>query len=314
VKATIVRSGEASSLSANFQGKAITTDVTAAQVALWNEGRQSIKRDNVLRPVTIFTQDGSAILEATLRKSTRDVTQLTLNVDDAAKGRVQILWNILEHNDGGVIQLVYAGKTDVRIQADGIIEGQPQIRELQFGGRIKSPYEQYESERWDYRYLGYLLFLLTGLMILAIAGLRKAKKNERESLDDFFESQKVLQAALDRHIGILTDAIEFDKKSIEFLRKSLSMYKDDAEMRKKDEDRLNKYTEDMAEHERKIEQVEAEKAKEPLRTARVVARSKKYRMVLTGLQIASVVAAFILTLPATYLSFVASPLGPPFSF
>jgi hypothetical protein len=40
-------------------------------------------------------------------------------------------WKILEHNDGAVLQLIVAGPTSVTVKAEGVVEGQGQIMELE---------------------------------------------------------------------------------------------------------------------------------------------------------------------------------------
>ncbi|MFL6207529.1 MAG: hypothetical protein ACJ74W_01690 [Pyrinomonadaceae bacterium] len=126
-KTVVVQAGQASKLVVNFDNQVIGTDITAAQVAFWNQGKLSIRRDDVLKPIVIYTENNAPILEATLRKSSRDVVQISLSTDDLQKGRVPISWNILEHNDGGIIQLIYAGNPNVHINMDGVIEGQKNI-------------------------------------------------------------------------------------------------------------------------------------------------------------------------------------------
>lgn len=126
-KAVVVQTGQASKLAVSFDGKPVGTDITAAQIAIWNQGKLPIKKDDVLRPIVIDTENNAPILEATIRKSSRDVTHLALNIDELQKGRVSISWNILEQNDGGIIQLVYAGNPALKIYVDGIIEGQRSI-------------------------------------------------------------------------------------------------------------------------------------------------------------------------------------------
>jgi hypothetical protein len=126
-KAIVVKVGQASKLTTSYNNKVIDTDITAAQVALWNAGRKSIKVTDILKPVVIHTDNATPILEATIRKESREVVQLALNTDELQRGRASVSWNILEQNDGGVIQLIYAGDTDVNITIDGVVEGQPII-------------------------------------------------------------------------------------------------------------------------------------------------------------------------------------------
>jgi hypothetical protein len=147
VRAAVLQTGQASKLAATFDNQPVQSDITVAQVALWNEGRRAIKRTDVLKPIVISTENNVPILEATVRKSTRDVTELSLNTDDLQRGRVTVNWAILEQNDGGFVQLIYAGNQQVRIQVEGVVEGQPTLKSVEFTGKIKSPAEQYESER-----------------------------------------------------------------------------------------------------------------------------------------------------------------------
>lgn len=164
VKAVVIKTGQASRLTTSFDTKVVETDITAAQVAIWNQGEKSVKRDNILKPILIYTENNSPILEATLRKSSRDVVQLSLNTDELQKGRVSVSWNILEHNDGGVIQLIYAGDPSIKLKADGVVEGQGQIEQLEFSGRIKSPDEQYASGSQNVKNTG-KLFLILALIL-----------------------------------------------------------------------------------------------------------------------------------------------------
>jgi len=159
-KATLVHSGLASGLEVTFNKKPITTDVTAVQVAIWNDGELPIKKDNVLESVTLSTKPPVPILEASIRTISRRLIKLQLDQAQREEGRVRILWQILEHNDGGVIQLIHEGGSDIDIVAEGSIEGQSEIDKLKFSGKIISAKEQYEDFRKDW----ILLVRATGAM------------------------------------------------------------------------------------------------------------------------------------------------------
>jgi hypothetical protein len=77
-------------------------------------------------------------------------------------------WQILEAGDGCVVQIVYAGGPAVEVRGEGILEGQSQIRELRYGGTIRSPQEQLRAHRAD----KYFLFL--NLAAIAIFVTRTA--------------------------------------------------------------------------------------------------------------------------------------------
>jgi len=195
VRAAVLQTGQASKLAATFDNQPVQSDITVAQVALWNEGRRAIKRADILKPVVISTENNVPILEATVRKSTRDVTQLSLNTDELQRGRVTVNWAILEQNDGGFIQLIYAGNQQVRIQVEGVVEGQTTLKSVEFTGTIKSPAEQYESERRSSTagYFFAFAFMFTG----AAFGIRKAGNDRRFAISAASKRLKEAQYSLE---------------------------------------------------------------------------------------------------------------------
>jgi len=166
-KAVVVKAGQSSKLTVSFDNRVIGNDITAAQISLWNQGKLPIKRDDILKPITIYTENSVPILEATIRKTSRDVTQLSLNADEIKKGYVTISWNILEQNDGAAIQLIYAGDPSVHIYAGGIIEGQ---------GEIKSESTKHPPNSW-LNNLAYYGGLSLCLLALIVTWLKSGYKN-----------------------------------------------------------------------------------------------------------------------------------------
>jgi hypothetical protein len=50
---TIVRGGQSSDLRVHFKEKEVTSDVSSIQVEIWNNGKESIRGENILSPVTM---------------------------------------------------------------------------------------------------------------------------------------------------------------------------------------------------------------------------------------------------------------------
>lgn len=166
VKTIVVSTGESSELTIRFGESEVKENVTAAQVAFWNAGSESIRPENILEPFTI--QTGNApILEARILKRSREVIGLSLDRSELGQGQLGILWTILEQGDGGIVQVLYAGSEDVPVTARATIEGQPELDSLYFPGRILSQRDQYESqlrrEGGDFWF-----YLAGGLILLAI--------------------------------------------------------------------------------------------------------------------------------------------------
>jgi hypothetical protein len=107
-QAIVVKAGEVSRLRVLVGDRELKSDVTTAQIAIWNRGKESLRPENVLVPVVIRTVPSVPILETKVRTKSRDA--IGLGVDDAhlEEGAVGISWKILERGDGGVIQIVYA--------------------------------------------------------------------------------------------------------------------------------------------------------------------------------------------------------------
>ena len=168
-KSIIVASGQSSVLSVRVAdtGQKIAGDVTAAQVAFWNEGHQSIRPQNMLRPLVMKVGDGATVLEARIVKTSRDVIGLALDTTRAADGIIVVTWEILEHNDGGIIQLVFSGDASTPIAATGIIEGQGVIGACAVPERITK--DATASRGWtNMIFLAFLLGTCLSLLIIYI--------------------------------------------------------------------------------------------------------------------------------------------------
>lgn len=126
VNTAVVHAGESSKLTVSYEGKPITGDVSSAQVAFWNAGNLAIH--GMLKPLRIYTEPQTPILEARIRNPGRDVTGLRLDSSEQDKGVVIVRWDLLEHNDGGIAQIVFAGGVSTNVVASAVIEGQASIR------------------------------------------------------------------------------------------------------------------------------------------------------------------------------------------
>jgi hypothetical protein len=127
VRSTIVKAG-ATGLTVNYLGRQIKGDLCVAQFAIWNAGNEAIHfPSDKLKDIAIVAKSGAQILQAELRESTIPEIGMKLNTQDMQNGKVGVDWRVLEHNDGGVIQIVYEGSQDAIFQADGMIEGQRAI-------------------------------------------------------------------------------------------------------------------------------------------------------------------------------------------
>lgn len=168
-KAAVVRTGQTSGLTVQFAGQNLSGDVTATQIAFWNAGRKSIRSASILRPLVIRTGNKAKVLEARVQKSTREVVGLTLDNSRLSSGEVGVRWDILEQNDGCVVQIIYSGDEKVRIEADAVLEGQPEIVRLEYARTLSTPGEEYTRRQgWKGRIIPYFMAAFSILLVAAL--------------------------------------------------------------------------------------------------------------------------------------------------
>lgn len=168
IKALALRSGEVSNLKVFYEEKEIKTDITVAQLAIWNKGKIPIKPDNILKTIKITTNPSTPILEVQIRKQSRDVIGFTIGSSYYNEGYIPVSWDILENGDGAIIQIIYSGSEDVKFSVEGVIEGQNKISIQNPPNNIKTPEEQQSSSNSSF-YVFLVIFLLyTTLLLLKL--------------------------------------------------------------------------------------------------------------------------------------------------
>jgi len=140
VKTSIVRSGQYGPLSVFVGLSKIETDVTAIQVAVWNRGRLPIFSGDVIEGVQLILKPSAKILDAEITKTSRSLIGLAIIDRNDDEGRLSLSWKVLEHNDGGVVQIILAGIMDTDVEVIGAIIGQPHITRINNPKDI--PYQQ----------------------------------------------------------------------------------------------------------------------------------------------------------------------------
>jgi xanthosine utilization system XapX-like protein len=171
-RARIVVAGQASALRVSHGETAITTDVTAAQIAFWNGGRRAVESSDVLQPVRLLTDPRVPILEARWRHTSREVCALGIDRSlAAAEGELHIPFRILEPQDGGVLQIIYAGSPEVRIRLVGVVRNQSDLRVSQL------------LDRESLRFRNMALASLAALGVIFFLRLRSRRTLKLPSVD-----------------------------------------------------------------------------------------------------------------------------------
>jgi hypothetical protein len=129
-------------------------------------------------------------LEAKIRKVSRGVVGAAVDASRLTEGVVPVTWKILEHNDGAVIQLIFAGSTETDIAVDGTVEGQPTVLHVKPSHKVHSPAEQLALERRQTQVLvalptiAFLLVLVSWLVLRA--NIRSRTGDESDKLVKIF--------------------------------------------------------------------------------------------------------------------------------
>jgi hypothetical protein len=124
---TIVKNGQSSDLKVYFKDKELTSDVSSIQIAVWNMGRETVRRENMLsKTITLRFNPPTTILEARVKRVTRNLINFQIDRSDSSSGILHCSWDVLEHGDGALLEVFYIGASG-EILSDGAIEGQRPI-------------------------------------------------------------------------------------------------------------------------------------------------------------------------------------------
>lgn len=105
----------------------ITSDVVSAYFYFFNQGQETIKRENVYSPLKIKVDTASEILYFKVIKTARDVSGITVS-KDTTDNSMLVDFKALEKDDGFVGQLIYEGSLDTEIRIEGGIEGAKEFK------------------------------------------------------------------------------------------------------------------------------------------------------------------------------------------
>lgn len=174
----VVTAGQTTTLEILHNGVQLgDVDITAVQIAIWNSGKESIRQENVLEDVVIHTDPPVPILEASIRKLSREVTEFTVlsSPELLAAGVVPVSWRILENNDGASIQLIYIGSEEIDVSVQGVIEGIHEVKRVEPGVKIKTPLQQVRDEQ-RLRWIFIALTIVTGIGVVFTSFLFFSRK------------------------------------------------------------------------------------------------------------------------------------------
>lgn len=183
IKTKIFKAKTTTSLTISIKGKNIVKDVNAIQIALWNRGKKSIRPENIIQPVEIYSTPKVEIIDASIRNISREIINFSLENNNFEDGIVKTNWKILEENDGASIQIIYIGPEDVDFNFRGTIEGQREIKHvgLKLSGNIPKKDPILSIERLAHMLIIFGILTLVGYVFIKILRKKRIISVSKES-------------------------------------------------------------------------------------------------------------------------------------
>lgn len=187
IRTEVVSMGQATRLQIMHDGVDLgNVDITAAKIAIWNSGEESIRTENILKDIIIQTDPIVPIFEVSIVKYYRDADVTGFSILESKEllgtGKVPVSWHILERNDGACIQLIYLGSTDVNINVEGLIEGIGEVGSVDTNINIRSPDEQVRRNRTlKWIFIG-VLFTYAIISFIGVPIFFKGTKNWKDRI------------------------------------------------------------------------------------------------------------------------------------
>lgn len=202
VRTTVIKANTANTLKVFAAGKELNGDVTAVQLAFWNEGKSPVRGSDILKPVQIQTGNTAQILEVTITKVSRPEIQFEVDQSHIGQGEVKLNWKILETGDGAVLQIIYAGNTKNTFSVNGTIVGQQKLSERSVEN-APSPEEGHANHALHPRVLGIINIVLASLVILASV---RNDREEAERIKKVKEGNRQARATIEERLEKLQNS------------------------------------------------------------------------------------------------------------
>ena len=141
IKTAVARANQSSRISIQVDGEPIARNVTAAQIAIWNDGKEPIREENLLGSGQLFVETGREhpIIDARVLEESRDeVIKLALDSSEIGIGRLGVKWAILEQHDAALLQLIYFGDDKTPVTISAAVQKPSQVRAYAGRGWVNS--------------------------------------------------------------------------------------------------------------------------------------------------------------------------------
>ncbi len=153
-------------------------DISSAKIAIWNSGWQYLDDSSISNtdPIRVLIPEGVTVLSSSFIQTSRDKLRFKTSIKTSAKNEQYILIEIdgdeaLEHNDGGVLKILFTGKSTKSFVIDGRIKGSKE-------GFVKTAWSQ--TSIWET-----IISIINAIIIFAViveSQIRHRQRNRLESI------------------------------------------------------------------------------------------------------------------------------------
>lgn len=147
-------------------------NLTITKLAFWNDGRQTINMIDIAEadPLRISAIHNSKILSAEVIYSRNPANRFRIS-DIEQYTSTKLLFDYLDRNEGGVIQIIHTGKSSKDIEVKGTVKGagEPVLKYLPSSVTLPLPLPISLQSKFKRRTFGYLMFF--SLIVAAAVGV-----------------------------------------------------------------------------------------------------------------------------------------------
>jgi hypothetical protein len=148
-------------------GKPIREDVLLSTFYFFNQGKLTIKPDNVYEPIRIKLSDSTdQILQVRVLKTSREVSGINVKLDSTTNS-IHVNFKALEEDDGFAAQIIYEGDVNTELIISGGID------------EVKKFETSVHYSFWIWETVGIVILILLMLMLEGILTPRIGKKEKQ---------------------------------------------------------------------------------------------------------------------------------------
>jgi len=150
-------------------------NLTVSKIAFWNAGNDTINNQDIpiAEPLTIHIKKEYQILDAKILFTKNPANQLTISLS-SDKIFVNLKFDYIDKEEGGVIQIIHTGKSNEDIEIHGLIKGVGKINKKSINNILFFPSKPPSAKmRRSMRY--FMALTLFGTPFLIISEIFKGK-------------------------------------------------------------------------------------------------------------------------------------------